>query len=45
MNWKKMDDLGFKTLTKSVRELASRYDVSLNKNLNVMYFKKLAQML
>ena len=37
---KKMDDMGFKTWITSVRELASRYDISLNSELEFDAFKK-----
>ena len=42
---KKMDDMGFKTWITSVRELASRYDISLNSKLEFDAFKKFAEML
>ena len=37
---KKMDDMGFKTWITSVRELASRYDISTNSELEFDAFKK-----
>ena len=42
---KKMDDMGFKTWITSVWELASRYHISLNSELEFDAFKKFAQML
>ena len=37
---KKIDDMGFKTWITTVRELASRYDISLNSELEFDAFKK-----
>ena len=37
---KKMDDMGFKTWITTVRELASRYDISLNSELEFDAYKK-----
>ena len=38
-----LDDIGFKTWVTSVRELASRYDMSLDSELNVNVFKQKCQ--
>ena len=40
---KKIDDMGFKTWITSVRELASRYDISLNSKLEFDAFKKVCR--
>ena len=38
-----LDDMGFKTWVTSVRELASRYNMSLDSELNVNVFKQKCQ--